>query len=263
VKSTVVGSVVTLAFLVTSPSLGQQFRIETFVYRDQDKTPISENLTLFHDGLVYDFLLGQDRSAEEIAIYDSRGETFVLINVARRVRTEITLVELMQRLEAFKTSGVIKPEDRFLIDAEFTEDYDPANGLLTLKSDQLTYRVRGQQVKDEAAWHALVDFMDQFARLNVTDPRRMPPFARLRVNQSIRQRRLVPTEVALEIQPAGRLWTAPVKVRAEHYTVWQLSREDLKRIDVARRFWVDFPAVSLAEFRQLDTATPTSADVKR
>ena len=45
----------------------QEFRIETDVFVAGEKEPVGETLTIFTNGLVYDFLLTDD---EEITLFD-------------------------------------------------------------------------------------------------------------------------------------------------------------------------------------------------
>ena len=51
---------------------GQEFRIETDVFVDEQKEPIVETLTIFSDGVVYDFLL---TGVEEITLFDRRSQS--------------------------------------------------------------------------------------------------------------------------------------------------------------------------------------------
>jgi hypothetical protein len=54
------------------PVLGQAFRIESQVYDESSKLPVSQNVTLFSQGLVYDFRMSNDAQPKplEIVIYN-------------------------------------------------------------------------------------------------------------------------------------------------------------------------------------------------
>ncbi len=245
--------------------VAQEFRIETEVYRDGEAEPISENLTLFSGDLIFDFLLAADRTRfpEEIVVYQSSKKSFVLLNTARQIKTEIIEGEVLKILAALQSSSVASGDNEFLFHPVFDEQYDVTTGWLTLQSPQLTYRTRGQQPGRTNDLHRYYEFLDQFSRLNATDPRRMPPFARLKLNAAIKKYSFIPEEVEITLLPRIDPPSDPITLRSRHTVMWQLSDKDQQRIESAKRYWMDFEKVNLAEFRGLQTAEATSDSTDR
>lgn len=244
--------------------VAQEFRIETEVYRDGESEPIAENLTLFSGNLIIDFLLAADRTRfpEEIVVYQSNEKRFVLLNTARQIKTEVIEGEVLKILAALQSSSMASGDNEFLFHPNFREHYDVSSGWLTMESPQLTYRTRGDRPTSNQL-HRIYEFLDQFARLNATDPRRMPPFGRLKLNAAIKKYGFIPEEVEVTLIPQLDPPAEPIQLRTRHALMWELSDKDQQRIESAKRYWMDFRRVTLAEFRGLEqTADASSEDTK-
>ncbi len=233
----------------------EEFRIETIVYREGEPEPLSENLTLFDDHLVFDFMLKPDQSRfpQQIVIYNATEKRFVLLDTRSRVKTEIIESELLKILAALQSSSVVDKENEFLFFPSFEEKFDIGTNWLTLRSPRLTYRTRGERPANDAVLDMYYVFIDQFARLNATDPRRMPPFARLKLNGAIKKYGFIPSRVEMTLEPKQSTIKEPLKIFSEHVMMWELSDKDRQRIDSAKRYWMDFKTVGLAEFRGIET----------
>ena len=256
-------NLVVAGLTLLAPALvAQEFRIETEVYSNGASQPISENLTLFADNLIYDFMLPTDgtRFPEEIVIYQSREKKFVLLDTSRQIRTEIIEGELLKILAALQSSRVVDESSEFLFHPAFRETYDESSGWLELRSDQLTYRTRGKLPDNDNLLHTYYEFIDQFARLNATDPRRMPPFARLKLNSALKKYGFIPNEVEVTLVPSIDPPAEPIRVRTTHNVIWNLSARDRERIESAKRYWIDFQSVPLAEFRRIRKTAEAGSD---
>ena len=243
-------------FVISTTLVAEEFRIETIVYREGQTDPISENLTLLSGNLIFDFMLRPDKTRfpQEIVIYNSTAKRFVLLDTRRQVKTELIEGELLKVLTALQSSSLADDKNKFLFYPEFKETFDLGTGWLTLSSPQLTYRTKGERPPNDMLLHKYYEFIDQFARLNATDPRRMPPFARLKLNAAIKQRGIIPTRVEMTLKPEKAAFSDPMQVYSEHTVMWELSDKDRKRIDSAKRYWIEFRPVSLAEFRGFETS---------
>ncbi len=232
-----------------SNATAHEFRVETEVTREGDSNPISTSLTLSESGLIYDFLLAADggKLADEIAIYDTRERRFVLLDVNRRIRTTIHDHQIARLLTALKSTGVIK--DEFMVNPVFEESYDLSSRWLTLKSSTLTYRARGSHPHDGALLPVYNLYMDQFARLKATDPRGMPPFARLELNAAIKRHAFIPEEIQLQLQVTEGEETRLIALTSKHNVLWQLSKQDREYIELAKRYWMTFDEVDLRHYR--------------
>lgn len=248
----------------TTTLIGQEFRIETEVYSGEASEPISENLTLFSGNLIFDFMLPTDgaRFPEEVVIYQSREKQFVLLDTSRQIKTLLIEGELLKILAALQSSDIADEKNAFLFHPAFTETWDESSRWLTLASDQLTYRTRGDRPENENALHKYYEFIDQFARLNATDPKRMPPFARLKLNSSLKKFGFIPSVVEVTLIPSLDPPADPIEVKTRHNVMWQLSEKDQERIESAKRYWMDFKSVSLAEFRQIQEVAETSSQTE-
>ena len=247
--------------VICDQAIAQQFRIETHVYRQGVEEPISENLTLFNENEIFDFMLrtGKDetRFPKEVVIYLKGEQRFVLIDIDREIKTELLERDLIKIITAMQNAGIANKNQSFFFNPEFEEHFDIGSNWLTLSSDMMTYRAHGKRPQDDLLLDVYFDFMNQFARLNATDPRRMPPFARLRLNEAIKKYGFIPDQVELQLKAEALDMENSIQLRTEHVLIPKLSNTDLERIRSAKRYWLDFEDVTLGEFRDFVTSVET------
>jgi hypothetical protein len=251
--------------LVPETAAAQDFRIETEVIDAVSGDVISENLTLFSGNLIIDFMLSPDttRFPSEIVIYDTSLKRFVLMDTARKIRTEVADTDLLKILVALQGSHFVDETNEFLFRPEFEESYDQSTGQVELRCPRLTYRMKGTRPAQDVALHRYFEFIDQFARLNATDPRRMPPFARLKLNQAIKKHGVIAEEVEMCLSPDAEGERPEIRIRSKHVAMWKLSEQDRERIESARRYWMEFKNVGLKEYRDIEesvAALPAGED---
>ncbi len=256
-RFTIVGPIC-LAALFTSPSIGQEFRIETQVYSGQQSKPVSENLTLFTERIVYDFLFSHEDAAivSEVVIFDVEKNRFVLLDEKRELKLEIGDVDIARLMASLKNSEEWREKLSFLIEPKFETTYDSTGGLLELTSKHMTYSVKTESPAKSNAFPIYGQFVDAYAQLNATDPQKLPPFARLELNRELKSRRLMPTEVKMSLDmPTNGLGARTVNAMSKHSVIWQLSKNDRERIESANSHWTRFRSSTLAEYRNLPTET--------
>jgi hypothetical protein len=239
----------------------QEFRIETQVYLKNRAKPISENLTLFSESMVYDFLFDADVHSKiaEIVILDLSKNRFVLLDPQRELKLEIDEADLGQLVSALKTSEAWREKYPFLLDPKFTTQYDESAERLELNSKYVTYAAKLEAPLKSNAFPAFGQYLDASARLNATDPQKLPPFARLELNREIKARRMIPMEVEMEMDlPNDGLGTWNISITSKHSVIWQLSKTDHERIEAANRDWTQFRTAKLAEYRNLPAPTAVS-----
>ena len=231
---------------MAATALALDFRVETDVFLGTDnKDPIAENLTLFSDGQVYDFLLS---GSPEITIYDpSRGQ-FKLLDTERKLRSSVSTQHLLEMLEGME-SHIVKGNDTFLramVNPKFetkVEEFDD-NGetrvRITMSSKEITYKVVGERPQHAEAVHAYRQFADYFSRFNAVRLGGLPPGARLALDQALAERSLIPIEIERTDSAPGR----KLEVKSRHLINWILSKQDRQRITEAGNY--------LAEFKELD-----------
>lgn len=241
-----------LALLGSQYCFAQEFRITSDVYIGDSKAVLSSNLTLFSDSLICDFLMSDEVVPQplEVVLYDTRQKRFVLLDLERRVRTEISDLQIEKLVENLAGETQKNEASKFLISETFVEETDWTNGTLSLKGDNMEYFFRGFQPEDPAFLPQYFSFLDNFTKLNATDPRKMPPFPRMKLNQRIKQLGWVPSEVRVTLK-ANQFFREDLEAQSKHTLTAGLTRGDRELITRAKRDWQGFKAVELTEFRQV------------
>ena len=181
------------------------FRVDNTVFVEGQSQPQSQGVTIFHEGLVYDFL----NEPAEVIVFDKAHRRFTLLDLGRRVRSEISTDDVQAFVDRAKQrlSGHRNPNIRWLADPSFEESFDHASPELTLKSTSITYQAR-VQATDAAMAAQYREFSDWYAKFNHTlNPKSWPPFARMMLNEAIQRRQGVrqgsPSDRNLEPQGRG------------------------------------------------------------
>jgi hypothetical protein len=204
----------------SSASLAEDFRIETKVFVGKSKL-ISQNLTLFRAGYVYDYL---NSGSTRVAVFDQRNGRFVILDPTRKVKAEVKtddIRNLMADLHdvAAKSSN---PSMKFAADPSFDVEFSE-EGELTLASQFMTYKLKTVAAPSTTAAEQYREFSDWYARFNtMANPGSTPQFPRLTVNAELAKRGVVPTDVQLS--------TRAYSAHSEHYVTWRLLDSDHKRI---------------------------------
>lgn len=268
-------AVVSANAVATVEVSAQQFRIETEVF-DENQRVMARSLTLFDGSTVYDFLMTNDGNetpaapaaaglaagqsdgaaavrfrVEEVVVMDHARQRITLLDQQQRHKFEIGHAELLSMVASMQASETLRARDTFLLEPKLTESFDPPTGELELASPRLGYRAQGQVATDPQVVAQYYLFADWAARLNATDSRKLPPFARLELNQAMKRRGWLPTQVQLQLTT---LTDQQLQATAKHHTLLQLSANDRQRIESVQKQLNDFPAVSLTRYRHLTTA---------
>lgn len=239
-----------IAAAMTPMSFAVDFRIETKVYSGTEETPITQNTTLVMNGVIYDFA----ENTARVAIYrEGQGDKpgrFVLIDPTRSVKTEITIDRMDAAIEKLcswaKTSK--DPLAKFSAEPEFDPLYNKETGVLTMESDQMTYRMATIPVTHRDVWSDLRNYFNGYAKLNCILASSLPPMPRLAVNETLERHNVVPVEVNLAMGKTQHL-------RAEHLFTWMLSKDDRARITLVQEQLVSFKDISNKEFQSQRVAS--------
>ncbi len=258
--------VATLAVIRPTSVAAQDFRIDTELFVGDEKAPAAEMLTIFSQGMVYDFLLtGQ----EEITLLDTVRGRFTLLDPARKVKCGLSVQEVLEQTLSLESLAVESKDALFAFAAaprfetaaeEATENGQPIVRL-SLSARPLEYAIVARPTDRPEVVAAFRYFADQFARLNALRPGNLPPGARLEVNKALAERKLLPIEITRTIPPANPL-AKKLVVRSRHLPNWSLSGEDRKKIDRAGTYLAEFASVSFEEFRS-GAAQPMQKSAKR
>jgi hypothetical protein len=249
------GLAVVCSTLLLGTLQAQDFRIETKTFSGDNKDPVSQNLTLFADGKVYDFLL---TTPEEITVLDPQRSQFILLDVSRKTRTTLSKEHLAEFTAGLKArAGKSKnPLIAFCASPKFdVQEIEDTNDL-NFKSKVISYRVTSEKSRDAAAARSYRRFADWYARLNATRPGAKPPHARLFINNELGHRGLIPRKVELTI-PARGLLGREVKMHSEHVVSMRILSKDRNKIEKVGDYLATFEAVSIGEFRQIEGLSET------
>ena len=225
-------------------SLAEGFRIETKIFVGDVEEPASETTTLFLDGVVYDFIA----QPEQIAVFrratGGKPGRFILLDAKDRIRTEFSTEQLTGAMQKLRTWAARQrdPFLQFAADPQFEESFEPESGQLVLASHLENYTVATSPAEHAQALADYREFLDWYTQLNTLLSAGPPPEPRLRLNEALARRQVVPLKV--ELSRAGE----KEPLRAEHQFTWRLSREDIERIDDVRASLASYRAVENEEF---------------
>lgn len=243
--------------LIASASLtsAQEFRVASKVFQGDAEKPDGESLTLFHEGMIYDFLT---TSSQEITIFDLPRGRIILLDPVNKIRTEVDTKSLGQFIDQMRTRGLQQNKSsllKFCADPKFEEGKDK-EGWMTFTSSHMTYRVKplsGQSPTEAAAYR---QFCDWGAKVNVVmHPGGLPPFPRMAINAALDRDDVLPEQVERTV-PGQGLFGKSTVVRSEHVFSSGLLTEDLKKINEAGEQLVSLRPVSFNEYLQTAHAKP-------
>lgn len=229
------------------PASAADFRIETRVYAQGEDEPVSQSITLFSDGVAYDFRPRDYRVTIFRRGMGTKPGRFVLLDTDRERRTEISGERVAVVMTKLRRWAALQDDPflRFVGDPTFKEAFEPSTGELRLESDQLSYRLVTMPVASPEAMKELRAFLDAFAQLHTLLEAGLPPGPRLEVNKVLARRSVVPVEV--------ELYSGPIEgepsLRADHLITWILSKQDRAKIDLASAQLAEFDEVENAEFQ--------------
>lgn len=227
----------------------EDFRVENKVYVDNDKEPRSEGTTIFYRGMVYDYL----KKPAETTVFDPSRGRFVLLDAARRVKTEVSTQKLSAFTDALKrwAGGQNDSFLQFLVDPKFEEQLDEDNQTLTLTSDWMTYTLSTTETGSDAVSRQYQQFSDWYAQLNtLLTPGSRPPFPRLAVNAALARRKAFPSETTLTLRLRKGIAPKRITIRSEHQLVQRLIESDRDRVAQTDQFLAMFKQVSFEEYQE-------------
>jgi len=225
----------------------EDFRVDTRLFFDNQKEPISQSTTIFQNNAVYDYL---DHPAE-VSVYDKDDGSFVLLNTTRRVYAEIRRQQVLQFTEQMRQRAAEQsdPFVKFQGSPSFTTEFDQETSVLTLSSPWMTYRVNTVQGPTPGSAERYREFTDWTARLApmISTAARLP-FARLQLNAALMEHGLVPREIQLTLTPKQGIFPKRISYRSEHQWINRLDTADLVRITQTRQFMTIFSPISLDQY---------------
>jgi hypothetical protein len=229
---------------LTTWTHAESFRVESEVFFGKAREPVFENLSIFSDGMIYDFLLSD---SPEVTVFDPVRGRVILLDPTKKRKTTLTTEQILDFTARLKTH-IRQKDNPDLFAPTFDEEFDEGSGWLTLSSRFLTYRVKTSKPKLDSAAQQYRQFADWYSRLNATRLGNPPPFARIKVNEAVAVRGLVPEEIEREITISGGLKKTKHVARSRHIINWRLSKTDRDRIAEVNKNLATFESVSYQQF---------------
>ena len=240
------------ALLVGSSSLGASgadFRVENRVFVGSQKKPVAQSTTIFHGGIVYDYLA----EPAEVTVFDPARGRFVLLDVMRKIKTELTTETLEKAIGSLKKRAQSEedPYTQFVHNPSFERQLDESSGEVTFDSDWMTYRVLGTAPAKPELAHQYREFSDAYASLNTfVRPGSRPPFARLIVNEAVEKRGEIPKRVDLRVTLSKGFPPKRISLHSEHHLILQLVESDRRRVAQTGQFLAMFNTVSYGDYEK-------------
>ena len=249
-----------LAVCIGTNVMAQEFKIETAIYAGDSKLPVAQNVTLFQGDLVVDLKMDSATPPNivDTKIYDSQQKLVTLLDHTRKIRLEISDNRLLQMVDGLRRDISQKKGLQFLVNETFTESQELQASRIRLTSPSIRYLVEGQRPADTNYLKIHGEFLDIFTRLNASDPGGFPPFARLKLNQSIKKMGWIPSLVEIEMEP-NALVANGLKMKSTHVLIDGLSKDDNAKIESAKNQWLSYQAVNLLAFRGIEKTASTKA----
>lgn len=243
------------------------FRIESEVFVNGAAEPVSRSLTLFRDGIAWDFLEsvggdGAERKAghavREIVLHDPARERVILIDPSRALKTQIETVRL-ERLSASLATWARKSDDRLVRWAggpDFGEGMTESRERIELVGPRVRYTVDWIAAPSSEVAADYRRFADTAILLKaLVRPGGLPPFARLAINRRVSAAHGIPTAVTLEIDSRAAVVTGRSEsLRSAHKFHPRLLTGDIDRIEEAESLVALAADVDLAAF--MNAAAP-------
>lgn len=251
-------------------------RVETEVFADDDEAPVARSLTLFRDGVAWDFLetLSKEKKGEEDAgpdepaefvLHDPARERIILVDPARHVKTQIDHLQL-ERLRASLGNWARKSEDplmRWAGGPEFGDGLEETSKTIVLSGPRVRYEVDFEKAGNGAVAEEYRRFADAALLIKaLVHPGGIPPFPRIAINRRIAAAGGIPVGVRLEIESRmAKLGRRPSVLRSEHKVLESWLASDHKRVAAAEERMAVAAPVDLASYAgRGDDDGPTAAE---
>lgn len=241
-------------------------RVESEVFVDGGKEPVARSLTLFRNGLAWDFLqrpsaTGKDGDEiTEIVLHDPARERAVVVDPQRNLKTQIDSLRL-ERLSASLAAWARKSDDRLVQWAagpDFGDGFREQDSKLELVGPRVRYEVEFAAATSTDEAQRYRKFADTAMLLKaLLHPGGIPPFPRLAINRRVAALGGIPAAVTLEIDSkAALVGGRPQVLRSVHKVHPRFVGGDLERIEDAEAHIAVAEQVDLAAFMEPPPAKP-------
>jgi hypothetical protein len=248
-------------------------RVESEVFADDGTEPIARSLTLFRNGLAWNFLerpatpsqddATADREPDELVLHDPARERVVVVDPVRNLKTQIDALRL-ERLSVSLAAWARKADDRLVRWAggpDFGDGIQEKGSQLELVGPRVRYAVEFTAAPSAEVAQEYRRFADTAMLLKaLLHPGGIPPFPRLAINRRVSAAGGIPTAVTLEVDSkAAMIGGRPQVLRSVHKVHPRLLATDLERIEEAEARIAVAEAVDLAAFMEPAAEAPAAS----
>lgn len=222
---------------------GPGFRIETDVMLADQVEPFLQTVTLFSDGIAYDYSRSEPH---RVTVFHPAQNRIVFLDQQREIQSLVNLQELQTFMEKAKAELANSSLAQALQDAQIAV-IDEAEQRAIVGQRFVRYEASFQKTDSEGVAQAYTEFANASAYINSWQaPDRNPPsFARVRLNALLSQRQAIPTEITRTTMIAeGRVQV----LRSRLHASWQLSQDDRSTIRKFEAMMQTFQQVEIAEY---------------
>lgn len=248
-----------------SPSRELIMRMESELFANGGGKPVARSLTLFRDGVAWDFLElpaeddGGALRLVEVVLHDPARDRVVVIDPKRNVKTQVETVRL-ERLAVSLASWARRDDDRLVRWAggpDFDDGLTMTDTTLELSGPRVRYAVAHAPAPSSEAAVAYREFADTALLLRaLLHPGGLPPFPRLALNRHLETAGAIPCEVTLEMDSRfASLGGRTERMTCRHRLLPRLLATDASKIDDAAARSAAAEAVDLAVFAERITKT--------
>lgn len=216
------------------------FRVDTDVYEEGTKEPVKQTLTLFNEGIYYDFAIDETQA---VTVIDPHGERIIMLSPQRQTKTTLKTEQLQQYLTQARQQ-ITKTDLATMLSAAAQVSFDPQQNKLRVGDSTLYYEATLQAPKDASMAAQYAEFADWSARLNAILPPKFPPFLRMELNKQIAERHALPEAIYRVSQHNNHTNT----LRAQLIANGRLSTEDRSKLRNVGDLLLSCKEVSLEEF---------------
>jgi len=257
------------------PESGWTMRIESRLYANTGGEPVAKSLTLFRDGVAWDFLElpqpvpgGKSEAARmalvEIVLHDQGRDRLVIIDPVRTLKTQVDQLRL-DRLGVSLAAWARGTDDKLVQWAggpDFQAGLSEKESRIELVGPRVRYAIAHAPAPSGEAAAAYRRFADTAVLLKaLLHPGGLPPFPRLALNRRIEAAGGIPTEVTLDIQPRfGPLAGHGQTLSSVHKMHPRLLAADIDRIEEAEGHLAAALPVDLAVFADRHAELPAAPE---
>lgn len=219
------------------------FAIRTHIFEAGRPKAVAENLTVFQDGLVYDFAL---TAPKRVTLFDRDAGLFRLTDPEAQTQTTLTVDELLQFVatEQARASESDNPLVRFAAQPTFTEQFDASSSRLSLHSPTWDYDVETIPAPRPEVLRKYLLFAHWFTHLNAVF-RPLPPGVRLHLNERLSHYERLPVRVVARIKRDGKLI---VEQESRHEILWTLSEREERLIQQWKKRQPEYRPLAFREY---------------